>query len=105
VYFFIFFSFPVLVLKQTGKRFLHAFRACRKGKREISHYHVPGLASAFSHFRGLAAAMLDGLARSRDPRFSSCAVLLNFQGTIPVCYTADRLRVPWFGSISVVSII
>ena len=56
-----FVSFPVMVLKQTGKRFLRAFRACfEKWKREISHYTLSCFAVAFSHFRGLAAAMLTG---------------------------------------------
>jgi len=41
----------------------------KREKGNITLHHVPGLALAFSHFRGLSAAMLNGLARSRDPRF------------------------------------
>jgi hypothetical protein len=78
--------YPFRIGTQTnGKALFTRFpRLLKREKGNITLYHVPGLASAFSHFRGLAAAMLDGLARSRDRTLSSVYALLCCQGTLCV---------------------
>ena len=84
----------------NGKRLFTPFpRLLKREKGNFTLYHVPGLVSAFSNFRGLAAAMLDSLARSRDRTLSSVYALHMLSRYIPRSFTASGWLVPVFVSL------